>query len=78
MKRKLILAVLLVALPLLVTLAIPDRSEADTCSGDYCGCYLLYEPCAEWCPAEPLAEHRECIMECVRAVKRCSIACCSY
>lgn len=77
--RKLSLAFTLVVLAVLAVSAAPDRIEASgTCSGDDCGCYLEFEPCAAECPPGPSVERQLCIGECRRVVKRCSIACCSW
>jgi len=68
------LGMLLVLVMVLVTLAAPAARvgvNAQTCSGDDCGCGIIFNECRFECNG-----NLTCISECRRCQIECSKACC--
>lgn len=66
---------LVLAMVLLTLLAVNSGAEAlsGMCSGDDCGCNLLYNECAAECQPADIT----CFGACKQAAVACSRACCT-
>jgi hypothetical protein len=66
------LGMLLVLVMVLVTLAAP-ATRVGACSGDDCGCGLIFEECRLECNG-----NLSCISGCKQCMIACSKACCGW
>jgi hypothetical protein len=66
----------LAAVFLCVVAAVAAPQQAEACSGDDCGCYLIGEECRASCPGQGQPGHQECFSACNKEVILCSKCCC--